>query len=256
MNSPQGMVVAAVALPISGWIAFRCLQNIRVVSRLQARGIYDKHGSTANDANDAESGYGGPTSAAVARMGEFETAESVMEYGCGRGKLMRALLANQALSETATVTCIDQSEVMVQNAKRALEQFGARVSVRHLPTGNPRDVQEQTVDRFVSCYVLDLLSDADIGEVLALARRTLKPKDGRLVLAGITYGSWRMPITVYWTLRWELKRLWNPAQMGGCRPQRLAEYLDPAQWKVVTKELVFPVGRPWMCSEIVVAQPL
>ena len=211
--------VAALAVPAAFFAScalFRKLQTLRVVERGEARAIYDELGSTPNGANDAESGYGGPTARTVSALGKFSTALSVVEFGCGRGKLAGSLLRN-VLPDEARYLMVDQSETMARNARENTSGFGPwRVSVLHIPSGAPMEVLVSkpelagAVDRFVSCYCLDLLSDDDVAEVMRLAHEVLRAGEGRLVLAGITYGSWRMPITIWWALRWELMRLWCP----------------------------------------------
>ena len=57
------------------------------------------------------------------------------------------------------------------------------------PTGGTRQLEDATADIYVSTYVLDLLSEADVRETLREARRLLRPGTGRLLLAGITYGD-------------------------------------------------------------------
>jgi hypothetical protein len=49
------------------------------------------------------------------------------------------------------------------------------------PTGEA--VKPQSVDRFVSAYCLDLLSENDMYEVLDLAQQSLHPERGLLLLA-------------------------------------------------------------------------
>ena len=54
--------------------------------------------------------------------------------------------------------------------------------------GSTSILQDETVDVFVSTYVLDLLSEADVAEVLRLAGRILRP-GGQLCLTGESSSS-------------------------------------------------------------------
>ena len=81
-------------------------------------------------------------------------------------------------------------------------------------------------DRFVSNYVLDLLSPADIAAVLVDAHRVLRP-DGLLCLVSLTHGTTRLSRAVTATL--DPHPPLRPSLVGGCRPIELRNYLrDPA----------------------------
>ena len=266
-------VVAACATPPGRRLLlalFRRLQGFRVISRTEALAVYDSNARTPKVSNDAESGYGGPASDALARLGGLDDDRElfIVEYGCGRGALARALLRSRSEAGKRTrFIALDQSAEMAARASENLAEFiergVARVAV--VPDGEPSAAlallteaeRERGFDRFLSTYVLDLLGDDDIARVLRLARAVLRRDSGALCVAGITYGVWAMPITVYWALRWEAKRLWRPRDMGGCRPQDLArDHVLAGEWRVRAREIVLPRARPWMCSEVLVAEPL
>jgi ubiquinone/menaquinone biosynthesis C-methylase UbiE len=62
---------------------------------------------------------------------------------------------------------------MVSLAKERLARFGDRAKVM-LTDGSPRlDFRPDAFDRFVSCYVLDLMAFEDIRKVLLEANRIL-----------------------------------------------------------------------------------
>ena len=68
----------------------------------------------------------------------------------------------------------------------------AQFTIDHIPAGEPATVEpRKKVDRFVSTYCLDLLSEDDMDGVLTLAQRSLEPRGGLLLLAGITWGCER-----------------------------------------------------------------
>lgn len=244
--------------------AFGALQNLRVLPRIKAEGHYSRDAATLSGSNDAESGYGGPASEALVRLGNLERlrpGSTIVEFGCGRGRLAWRLLKH-ALPRNARYIGIDQSAAMLDRARESLVEFADRVHLLHLPGGDPAQalglleaagVRTGSVDCFLSTYVLDLLDDDDSGSVLKLAKMLLREGgEGVLCLSGITYGDWRMPITVYWTLRWEARRLWRPTLVGGCRPQEMEPLLERHGWHVHRREVVFPTARPWMCSEVLV----
>ena len=64
-----------------------------VLSRTEAKEVYD-HFATVGHAGgkDASSGYGGPAVHALLKMAKFETANRIIDYGCGQGKLAEFVL--------------------------------------------------------------------------------------------------------------------------------------------------------------------
>ena len=180
---------------------------------------------------------------------------SVVEYGCGQGKLAELVLAD---APQLTWRGIDQSPLMVERARERLERFHPRAKVELLSSGAPEDVADIPsggVDRFVSTYVLDLLSERDMYAVLDKAQASLHPERGLLLLAGITWGyrdSWK---TFFMTLIWELLYRFRRKVVGGCRPQLLEPYLRAKGWTIVRTARTLPSGFPWMTSEVICARP-
>jgi hypothetical protein len=74
---------------------------------------------------------------------------------------------------------------------------------------------------------------------------------GLLCTAGLTFGEGGMARFVSHAWR----RVWTrrPELVGGCRPIRLVDALDPAAWDVRHRGAVVAWG---MASEIVIAAPL
>jgi ubiquinone/menaquinone biosynthesis C-methylase UbiE len=117
-----------------------------------------------------------------------------------------------------------------------------------LATGELRfPVADQSVDRVVANYVLDLLSDTDIRQLIAEARRVLRP-GGKLCLVSLTHGvnvTSRLVIALWSTIF----RI-SPSLVGGCRPIELAAYLDQDIWSIDHRQVVTPYG---IASEVLVA---
>jgi hypothetical protein len=111
-------------------------------------------------------------------------------------------------------------------------------------TGEP----PASYDRFVSTYVLDLLSDDDIRAVLAEATRLLKP-GGLLCLVGLTHGC--TPASRVVARVWSAVHRLSPALVGGCRPLDLTPHLQAETWTIRTHRRLSAFGVP---SEVVVAQ--
>lgn len=225
-----------------------------VLSRADARAVYDGFATKGHiGGKDASSGYGGPAVAALLSIAAFTEARTVMDYGCGQGKLAEAVLAAQP---QLTWRGVDQSPLMVRRFEERMATFGDRSIVELLASGEPSDATAPPtrVDRFVSTYCLDLLSESDMYAVLDLAQRSLRP-DGLLLLAGITWGWRDSPRTAFMTLVWTMLYRVTRKTVGGCRPQHLAPYLRARGWTIIEERRTLPAGFPWMVSEVISARP-
>ena len=228
-----------------------------VLTRAEAVAVYDSFALKGHlGGKDASSGYGGPAITALLTMGAFAGAKTVVDYGCGQGKLAELLLTKHPhLSWRG----YDQSPEMCLRATERCHEFGARAAVERLDSGDPIAIAATTparsVDRFVSTYCLDLLSEQDLYDVLAAAQRALNPERGILLLAGITWGYRLSLKTFFMTLLWELLYRFTRKTVGGCRPQKLEQYLLSKGWIIVKSEVTMPVGFPWMASEVIAARP-
>ena len=202
--------------------------------------------------NDASSGYGGPAVRALLAMAMFSEAKTVVDFGCGQGKLAELCLTQHP---HLVWHGIDQSPQMVLRAQERLHRFGRRCKVELLDGGSPAAVRVPAkAQRFVSTYCLDLLSEADMYGVLDAAERCLAP-DGLLLLSGITYGYRLSLRTFFMTLLWSLLYRLTRKTVGGCRPQLLGPYLRARGWRIVDHKTTLPDGFPWMASEVIAARP-
>ena len=213
-----------------------------VLSYAEAKRFYDRLGSR----QDWQAFYEDPAVEEMIAHSRFEGASAVCEFGCGTGRLAARLLAGPLPAE-ATYLALDLSDEMVRLATARLAPWAGRVRV--VQTGGPPSIPhgDQGFDRFVSTYVLDLLSAEDIATVLAEAHRVLKP-DGLLCLTGLTFGTTRWSRTLAALWQWMHAR--RPHWLGGCRPVALREHLDRRSWAPIHQAVRNSFG---ICSEILVA---
>jgi len=188
--------------------------------------------------------YEDVTLADLVRHARFEEAKSVVEFGCGTGRFAEELLANPLPSD-ATYWGSDVSTTMFELSRKRLARFGERVTLWQSSGESVTPLMDASVDRFVSNYVLDILSTEEIAAVLTEAKRLLK-KDGLLCLTGLTHGKglFSKLWTAFWNLRFDL----NPKWVGGCRPVALLEFLSG--WDVLHRNVVVARG---ISSEVIVA---
>ena len=209
----------------------------------QAKAFYDRFGRK----QDWQSFYEDVATEALIRNGEFDKAIAVFEFGCGTGRFAERLL-ERYLPPNGRYFGVDISRTMVALAKERLVHFGPRAEV-HLTDGSPQlDCEKSSFDRFVSNYVLDLLSLEDIRAVLQEAWRVLS-EGGLLGLVSLTHGF--TPISRVVESIWIAVHAIKPALVGGCRPINLSGLVSAPSWKIRYDRRFSSYGVP---SEILVAE--
>lgn len=212
-----------------------------MLSRDAARDFYDRFGAK----QDAQGHYEDPPLRHLIAHLELGDARAVCEFGCGTGRFAADLLANH-LGPKATYFGCDISSTMIGLAKERLSPFGGRVELQ-LSDGEPGvPLADASVDRFLSTYVLDLLSAEDIRAVVREAHRVLRP-GGLLGVVGLTPGTTLSSRVV--SGLWKLIHFAAPGKVGGCRPLQLMKEIDGTGWEVVHHEVVIAARIP---SEVVV----
>lgn len=215
----------------------------RTLTHAEAKRFYDRLGAR----QDSQAFYEDRVLDRLRSHLELGNARAVVELGCGTGRFAARLLSED-FGPQARYLALDSSDTMVDLARRRLEAFGARAEVRRTDGSPLLPVPDGSSDRFVSTYVLDLLSLEDIRIVLDEAHRVLVP-GGLLGVAGLARGESGAA--------WLCSRLWgavhrlHPALVGGCRPLALGELLPEHGWKVRYDRVVSTWAIP---SEVLVAE--
>jgi len=214
------------------------------LTRKQARDFYDRFGRRQK----RQAFYERPALDRLVEHGEFGEARAVVEFGCGTGSFAQRLMEEE-LNPDATYAGFDLSETMADLTRKRLAPFGSRVMVTRT-NGRPRiPLPASSCDRFVSNYVLDLLSGQDVLRTLDQAWRVLRI-DGLLCLTSLTYGttlSSKLTIAA-----WLAVHSLRPALVGGCRPIVLMDFLGPASWKILYSNTVVSYGVP---TQVLIARP-
>jgi SAM-dependent methyltransferase len=214
-----------------------------IFSYPEAKKFYDSFGKK----QDWQGFYENKAINKLIENSNFENAGAVFEFGCGTGKFARDLLENY-LAGDCRYLGVDLSETMIKIASGRLRSFEPRAAVQ-LSDGSPElNLIPGSCDRFISSYVLDILSDEDITVVFSEARRIL-PEKGLLCLTSLTGGSGIVsrPVSVIWEAVHRLK----PDLVGGCRPLKLTDFVDEADWHIKHHSKVRSFG---VTSEILVAE--
>jgi ubiquinone/menaquinone biosynthesis C-methylase UbiE len=213
------------------------------LSHEEAKAFYDRFGSK----QDTQKFYEDKAVASLFANASFGTAESVLEFGCGTGRIAERLLAEE-LSPRARYRALDISDTMIWLARERLARFGERVEIRRTRGEMQLPASSGSIDRVLSTYVLDLLSDEDARQFLQEAHRVLS-RSGLLALASLAHGSGLIPglIESGWTLLYSIRPRW----VGGCRPISLLPLLEDAAWRLLCHDRIVQWG---ITSEIVVAE--
>lgn len=214
-----------------------------MLSRDEARRFYDRFGAR----QDSQAFYEDRAVDELIRAADFASAQSVAELGCGTGRFAARLLGD-LLPPSATYVGYDLSATMVELARERLHEFGARARIELSDGSAELPLPDDTCDRFVSNYVLDLLPGPEIRKVLAEAHRLLGP-GGRICLTGLTTGAGplsRMVMTV-----WRALHRLRPSLVGGCRPIEVVRVLPAADWEIEHYAKVVAWGIP---SEVLVGR--
>ena len=208
----------------------------------QARRVYDRIAG----AQDSQRFYEDAATTELVAHARFGAARSVVELGCGTGRFAAALLGGH-LPVDATYLGVDISPRMVSLAAGRLRPWANRAAVALVDGDADLPAPDGCADRFVANYVFDLLSPESIAAALAEARRLLVP-GGLLCTTGLTDGEGGLAALVSRAWRGVWAR-W-PAVVGGCRPVRLTDALEPPEWEVRHHSTVVAWG---VASEVVVA---
>jgi ubiquinone/menaquinone biosynthesis C-methylase UbiE len=214
----------------------------RMLTHQQATSFYNHLGAK----QDWQAFYEAPATRDLIAHASFETAQAVFEFGCGTGAFAEQVLAHH-LSLQATYLAVDSSATMVALARTRLARFGDRITIRQTDGSFQFAEVSGSFDRFVSTYVLDLLSASDMAQLLSEAHRLLAA-EGRLCVVCLTRGATPLARLVSWS--WTRIHRLQPRLVGGCRPLELRNCLPDTRWHIDYAGVITRFGIP---SEVVVA---
>lgn len=201
-----------------------------ILSTQQAKAFYDRFGTR----QDGQSFYEDAATDDLIAYADFAAAQSIFEFGCGTGRFAAGLLARHLPADAAYLG-IDVSTTMIELARTSLAPWHERVEVRTSSGSMDLEIPDGVYDRFVSNFVLDLLSENDIRHLLAEAHRILI-SGGYLCLTGLTPGA-TVPSRVVSSL-WRIVHRLHPSLVGGCRPLNIVDRLGQDRWQVRHQRVV------------------
>lgn len=216
----------------------------RYLAPAAAARVYDRIGRF----QDTQGFYERRAVAELVRLGRFERAQGVAEFGYGTGSLAQHLL-EQHLPASARFLGVDVSPRMATLARERLGPWRDRAEILLSDGTLPLAEPDGSFDRVVACYLLDLLSPQQIAELLDEAARLLT-RSGLVCLVGLTHGvsGKAALVTKTWTSLWRLR----PQLVGGCRPIELLRYVSGDRWAIEQRLVVTSFAVP---SEVLLARP-
>ena len=215
----------------------------RGLSPQRAARVYDRIGRW----QDTQGFYERRAVAELLRAGRFGTAGSVVEVGCGTGRLAARLLSDH-LPAGARYAGLDVSPRMVDMSRRRLRAWSGRAEVARVDGHSPWPVTDASADRVLAVYVLDLMTPSTLEVFFSEAARVLRP-GGLVASASLAPGAGGVSrlVSAGWTALWRV----DSRLTGGCRPLDPAT-LMPQGWQQQTTRSV----TSWaITSSVVVAEP-
>lgn len=222
----------------------RVLFEEKILTYDEAKRFYDSFGKKQD-----KQFYEEPAINELIEYGKFDRAKNIVEFGCGTGKLASRLL-KRVLPNDWHYTGVDVSQTMIALCQKNIEQFSKRAKC-YKNEGAPKIIlPDQSADRFISAYVLDLLTEKDVLTLLNEAYRILVP-GGYLCVAGLTHGvTFTSRIVEFlWNSLYKL----NPYIVGGCRPINVTTHIQSDKWHIIHDSIVVSYGIP---SEVIIARRL
>jgi ubiquinone/menaquinone biosynthesis C-methylase UbiE len=218
------------------------MNQARGLTQSQVVEFYDHLGAK----QDKQKYYEDTAIADLLMHARFDVAYTAVEYGSGTGRFAEQLLGKYLPMDAAYWGC-DVSTTMINLSQKRLSPFGHRATLWKSMGETSLPLPSEYADRFVSNYVLDMLSFDEIHDVIREAKRVLK-KDGLLCLTGLTNGKgW---FSKLWTAFWNIRFAVNPKWVGGCRPIEVHRFLN-VDWEIEHYRVVAVRG---ISSEVIVAR--
>jgi len=187
-----------------------------------------------------------PVTDVMVDLCDIQPDHRVFELGHGTGFLAERLLRNKQIAGKSGggYNGVDISPTMHDIVTKRLADYIRNGTARlSLLPGDSQSFKKEilgivggsTVDRFISSYVIDLLSDEDIQEYIDGAVALLKP-GGKCCLTSITHprGEGASVAQRLFMGMWELVYKYTPFA-GGCRPVDLHEILSADRHNEVFK---------------------
>ncbi len=167
-------------------------------------------------------------------LAEITDGQTILEVAVGTGLAFYEIVKRNPNGRNMG---IDLSKGMLKKAEQRLRKILTTNFALRIGTAFDLDIEDESIDLLMNNYMFDLISFADMDDVLKEFRRVLKPK-GRLVLVNMTQGNG------FGSQLYELVYKMSPKTMGGCRGVTLSGKLKQHGFRVEAREyyrqMLFP----------------
>lgn len=143
------------------------MNSSRGLTKEEIEKFYDGFGAK----QDKQNYYEDIALADLLENAHFEVAQAVVEFGCGTGRFAEQLLGTYLPNSAAYWAC-DVSVTMIELNKQRLSRFGKRAALWKSTGESSLPLLPESADRFVSNYVLDILSFDEIQAVLVVCLKS------------------------------------------------------------------------------------
>lgn len=203
-------------------------QANRILERIDHPGAIRELYESVAWGYDAFTGYERPHHARAIELADIRPGEDVLEVACGTG---RATVELARRVSGGRFSAVDLTEAMMARARGKLEKAGLRNRVAlRLADARRLPFADASFDVLYNSYMFDLIDAGEIPGVVAEFRRVLKP-GGRMVLINMSKDT--AGKTLY---EWLYERGLLFAVSGGCRPVKMAPYLEEAGFTEIRHE--------------------
>ncbi len=175
---------------------------------------------------------------------DVRPGQRVLEVGIGDGALLQSLA--QRLGDPTAAVGVDVAAGVLRRARVRLASDSRVGPPLFRATAIRLPFRDESFDRVVSTYVLDLLEEEDVLLALSEMRRVVKA-GAVIVCAGLTARG-ASPQARLVSKAYSLGRRIQPLWTGGCRPLDLEPLARRAGLRVVAREVLEQKGR---ASEVV-----
>lgn len=162
------------------------------------------------------------------RLGQFEQARLVLEIGAGRGPFARQLLRRHEYQQ-AHLVCTEISPILRRTLLQRLRPWAERCTLLD-EAGPVLSLPSESFDRFVACFVLDIMDETQQVDFLNEAHRLLKP-GGRICLMTVCDGIDWLSRPIMRLGKWLAHR--SPWLALGARYRDLGPLLTQDHWEIL-----------------------
>lgn len=179
-----------------------------------------------------------PVYSRLIRLGGLDHCGSILELGAGVGTLAKKILRRNQQPDLRLVL-LEVSTSNLAVLQRRFRDCPRHVALKQVVGDPPYEFAEGTFDRFVSCFVIEVMDEAHRARNIAEAHRLLKP-GGLFCCMAVTRGnSWVSRATMFVAEQLSKISRWLVLGAQFCD---LADCFAPQDWNILHQETVSSAG--------------